>query len=72
VIAEKPYGPNISVTKLECIGYVQKRMGVRLRRLVKERTGQNCMTANLLEAKVDKLQNYNGLAIRRHVNNWKP
>ena len=52
VVAEKPCGPNISVTKLECIVHVQKRMGARLRRLVKEKTGTNFMTANLLEAKV--------------------
>jgi len=40
VIAEKPYGPNISVTNLESIGYVQKRTGVRLRRFVKEKIGK--------------------------------
>jgi len=39
VIAEKPCGPKISVTNLECIGYVQKRMVVKLRRLVKEKIG---------------------------------
>jgi hypothetical protein len=39
VVAGKPYDPNIAVTKLECIGHVQKRMGARLRRLVKEKTG---------------------------------
>jgi hypothetical protein len=37
--AEKPYIPNISVRKLEYVGHVQKRMGARLRRLVKEKTG---------------------------------
>ena len=36
VTAEKPYGQNICVTNLESIGYVQKRMGVRVGRLVKE------------------------------------
>jgi hypothetical protein len=38
VVAEKPYGFNISVTKLECTGHVQKRMGARLRRFLKEKT----------------------------------
>ena len=55
VFADKHCGPNISVTKLECIVHVQKRMGARLRRLVKEKTGTNFMTANLLEAKVATL-----------------
>jgi hypothetical protein len=75
VVAGKPYGPNISVTKLECIGYVQKRMGATLRRLVKEmaRTklhdskalgGKDCLT----QPEIDKLQNYYGLAIRSNVN----
>jgi hypothetical protein len=40
VIAEKPYGPNISVTNLESIGYVQKRTAIRLRRPVKEKIGK--------------------------------
>jgi hypothetical protein len=39
VVAEKSYSPNISVTILECIGYVQKRIGARHRRLVTEKTG---------------------------------
>jgi hypothetical protein len=52
VVAEKPCGPNISVTNLECISHVQKRTGARMRRLVKEKQEQNCMTGNLLEAKV--------------------
>lgn len=32
----KPYGESIEVTKLECIGHVQKRMGTRWKRLKKE------------------------------------
>lgn len=27
VVSDKPYGPNISVIKLECIGYVRKDWG---------------------------------------------
>lgn len=37
VFAEKPYGSNISVTRLGCIGHVQKRMGTSLRRHMKEK-----------------------------------
>jgi hypothetical protein len=39
VVAGKPYDPNIVVTKLECTGHVEKRIGARLWRLVKEKTG---------------------------------
>jgi hypothetical protein len=39
VVAGKPYDPNIVITKLECTGHVQKKIGARLRRLVKEKTG---------------------------------
>jgi hypothetical protein len=75
VVAEKPYGPNISVTKLECIGHVQKGMAARLRRLVQEKIstklhdvkplgGKACLT----KSEIEKLQNYYGLTIRRNVN----
>jgi hypothetical protein len=40
VVAGKPYEPNIAATKLDCIGDVQKRIGARLRGLVKEKTGR--------------------------------
>ncbi|GFS66943.1 uncharacterized protein TNCV_4561921 [Trichonephila clavipes] len=30
---EKPYGDNIEIEKIECVGHVQKRMGSRLRKL---------------------------------------
>jgi hypothetical protein len=76
VVAEKPCGPNISVTKLECIGHVQKRMGARLRRFVKEKTGTQLHDSKslgdkgrLTQSETDKLQKYYGLAIRRNVNN---
>ncbi|CAN7944544.1 unnamed protein product [Ixodes hexagonus] len=36
VKAKKPYGDSVEISKLECIGHVQKRMGTRLRRLKKE------------------------------------
>lgn len=29
----KPYGENVNITKLECVGHVQKHMGTRLRTL---------------------------------------
>ncbi|KAL7301968.1 hypothetical protein TKK_0005559 [Trichogramma kaykai] len=35
LLASKPYGKNFLINKRECVGYVQKRMGKRLRGLVK-------------------------------------
>jgi hypothetical protein len=63
VVAGKPYDSNIAVTKLECIGHVQKKIGARLTRLVKEKTeiklhdkkplgGKGCLT----QSETDKLQ----------------
>ena len=65
VVNEKPYGPDIQINKLECIGHVQKRMGTRLRNLVKEKSGiklQDGKTlggkGRLTKAEIDKTQNY--------------
>jgi hypothetical protein len=76
VVAGKPYGPNIAVTKLECIGHMQKRIGTRLKRLVSERTGKKLHDNKTVggkgrptQSQIHKLQNFYGLAIRRNVNN---
>lgn len=58
---------NPNVTKKECIDHVQKRMGTRLRNLVKKTkglSGKGKLTAKL----IDKLTIYYGLAIRRNCN----
>ena len=55
--------PGIKVTKFECIGYVQKRMGKRLRTLRETVNGFGCI-GRLNGAMVDKIQNYYGIAIR--------
>jgi hypothetical protein len=39
VVAENPCGPKLSVTKLGYLGHIKKRMGPRLRRMMKEKTG---------------------------------
>jgi hypothetical protein len=39
VITEKPHDSRVSVTKLECMGHVHKRMGARLRIRVTENIG---------------------------------
>lgn len=69
---EKPYGDQVTIEKLECIGHIQKRMGTRLRELKKKTRGQKLPDGKVLGGKsrltdvqVDKLQTYYGLAIRR-------
>lgn len=81
IVNSKPYGENFSINKKECIGHVQKRMGTRLRALVKSsvvetetKRGQKVRRKSLsgkgkLTAKmIDKLTVYYGLAIRRNHN----
>lgn len=58
---------NPDVLKKECIDHTQKRMGTRLRNLVKKTkglSGRGKLTGKL----IDKLSIYYGLAIRRHCN----
>lgn len=58
------YGEN-SVTKRECIGHVQKRVGKRLRKLKKTEKGLGRLGLN--DATIDKLQNYYGIAVRSNL-----
>jgi hypothetical protein len=54
---------NVTVTKKECVGHVQKRVGSALRNLKKDNKvlgGKSRLT----DAMIDKLQNYYGIAIR--------
>lgn len=76
VCERKPYGPDIEIKKIECVGHIQKRMGTRLRTL-KAKTkrlpddtplgGRNRLT----DAAILKLQSYYGLAIRRNSESVK-
>lgn len=75
VSESKPYGDNVTIEKLECVGHMQKRMGRRLRNLKKELKGKKLAdgkglggSGRLTDAEIDKLQNYYGLAIRRNTN----
>lgn len=70
----EPYGPDHKISKLECLGHVQKRMGTRLRRLKSENKhiilsdGKGLGGKNRLsQAAIDQLQTYYGLAIRRNI-----
>jgi hypothetical protein len=76
VSKDEPYGSDVQIKKLECVGHVQKRMGSRLLRLTKEKRGQRLSDGKLLggkgrltKAEIDNLQNYYGAAIRRNSNN---
>ena len=59
------YGKD-TVTKLECIGHIQKRVGSRLRKLKKNTKGLGGK-GKLTDKFIDKLQNYYGIAIRSNV-----
>ncbi|GFU33616.1 uncharacterized protein TNCV_1797991 [Trichonephila clavipes] len=67
----KVYG-DTEVEKLECVGHVQKRMGTRLRNIlkmskgIKLSNGENISGRGRLTLKeVDSIQHYYGLAIRK-------
>ncbi len=52
--------PGVLVSKYECVGHVQKRVGNRLRKLKKNVKGLKGLTDGI----IDKLQNYYGITIR--------
>jgi hypothetical protein len=69
----RPYGET-EVEKLECTGYVQKRMGTHLHKLRKELMGKKLEDGKslagrgrLTDKEIDNLQNYYGMAIRRNT-----
>ncbi|GFW14492.1 uncharacterized protein TNCV_2358161 [Trichonephila clavipes] len=61
------YGKD-SVTKYECIGHVQKRVGARLRKL-KSKNKNLSGKGKLTDSFIDRLQNYYGIAVRSNVRN---
>lgn len=50
--SEKPYGNDLQVQNLECVGHDQKRMGSRLRAFGQKIPSLNCLMEKLLVAKV--------------------
>ncbi|XP_013404174.1 uncharacterized protein LOC106169300 [Lingula anatina] len=73
---EQPYGPDIEIRKEECIGHIQKRMGTRLRRLVARNKGVKLSDGKGLQGagrltmtRIDSMQTFYGLAIRRNIGN---
>lgn len=76
VLESKPYGNSVNISKLECIGHVQKRMGARLRRLKSVMKGKKLDDGKTLDGKgrltdsiIDHIQNCYGLAIRQNTGN---
>ncbi|GFV86709.1 uncharacterized protein TNCV_3964391 [Trichonephila clavipes] len=61
------YGKD-SVTKYECIGHVQKRVGARLRKL-KSKNKNLSGKGKHTDSFIDQLQNYYGIAVRSNVGN---
>ncbi|GFY27698.1 uncharacterized protein TNCV_241661 [Trichonephila clavipes] len=61
------YGKD-SVTKYECIGHVQKRVGARLRKL-KSKNKNLSGKGKLTDSFIDRLQNYYGISVRSNVGN---
>ena len=60
------YG-KVSVTKFECIGHYQKRVGTRLRKLTKRVKGLRALNDGM----IDKLHNFFGIALRENVTTVK-
>ena len=76
VVDSKPFEKyNITPTKVECVGHVQKRLRTRLRSKVKECKGTSTPIdgrGQLNEKAINSMQNFFGIAIRQNLNyNYK-
>ena len=74
VVDAKPYGPNVQIQKLECIGHIQKRLGSRLRSLRSQWKGKRFEDGKgisgrgrLTDVAINTMQNYYGMAIRQNI-----
>ncbi|KYN01374.1 hypothetical protein ALC62_07834 [Cyphomyrmex costatus] len=66
ILNKNPYGEDCPVVKNECVQYVEKRLGTRLRDVrTKEKLGGKNRLTNAL---ITKLAIYYGLAIKRNLN----
>ena len=59
-------GQTKPITKFECVGHYQKRVGSRLRHL-KKNTGGLGGKRKLTDTKIDMMQNYFGIGLRSNV-----
>ena len=74
-----PYGQDIEIKKLECVGHIQKRVGTHLRKLLQDHKREILADGKKLSGKgrltsavINKLQNYFGLAIRQNTDKMYP
>ena len=74
VIESCPYGPDVIIEKLECVGHIQKRLGTRLRKLRSALKGKVLSDGKsiggrgrLTDVAINTLQNYFGMAIRQNI-----
>ncbi|GFV55583.1 uncharacterized protein TNCV_1820701 [Trichonephila clavipes] len=71
ITASNPYGEDITVSKIDCVGHVQKRMGTRLRKLKqmssKLSDGKSIGgKGSLTDRMIDLITTYYGNAIRQN------
>lgn len=67
----QPYGPDVKVSKIECVGHIQKRMGTKLRKIKDEYRGKKLSDGKPISGKgrltpavIKTLTTYYGNAIR--------
>ena len=72
------YGDAYEVTKEECVGHVQKRLGTALRKYNNDMKGKKLsdnkgvgVKGRLIDKIIDKMQNYYGKAIRENKEDSK-
>lgn len=73
---EQPYGPDVPITKKDCVGHIQKRMGTGLRNIVASHKGQKLADGKgiggkgrLTKKRIDSFQVYYGRAIKENKGN---
>lgn len=74
VCEARPYGQDVSIEKLECIGHIQKHMGTQLFKMKNEKLSDGKPLkgkGQLTGERMKKIQIFYGLAIRRNTNSVK-
>ncbi|XP_060607879.1 uncharacterized protein LOC132760007 [Ruditapes philippinarum] len=76
VIKQNIYGPDIKITKENCVGHIQKRMGNKLRKIVQENKGRKlddgkCISGRgrLTHKVIDSFQVFYGIGLRTNKGN---
>lgn len=76
VVKAKPYGDEVIVRKVECVGHIQKRMGGRLRRKKKDMKGKKLSDGKTIGGRhrltdnlIDIFQRYYRKALRQNKGN---